>query len=895
MRVLLVAGVMAACVSRPHLTGAVSDEAPKLSSPKNDWWSLQPLSRPSIPTQAPGAPSYSNPIDSFIEQKRAEKGLKESRPADRQTLIRRLYFDLVGLPPTPERIEEFKADKDPLALEKLVDQLLDSPHYGERWARHWLDVVHYGETHGYDKDQPRPNAWPYRDYVIRALNEDRPYSRFVKEQVAGDVLYPGSRDGIEALGFVSAGPWDLIGHAEVPETKLDGRIARHLDRDDMVANTMQTFNSLTVQCAQCHNHKFDPISQEDYYSLQAVFAAVDRADKRYDKDPVVGQTRKRIVSRQSAIADRKKELQASIVARAGAPFDELDKKIGALEKSIRKGDAFGYHSAIEKRPDAVKWVQVDLGRGVTLSNIVLRACKDDFNGIGEGFGFPARFKVEISLESEFKEGVLVSDQSREDVSNPKLKPWIINTGGQAARHIRVTATKLAPRQDDYIFALAELAAYDSSGKNAALGAAVSALDSTEAPVRWQKANLTDGWYPGVVLLDSPELAPLRAERDALLAKATMESEREAVAQADRDLAAISEEIQKLPAPSVAYVATVHTGGGAFVGTGAKGGKPRPIHVLNRGSLDKPGREAVPGTLSCMEGLSSRFELPANHAEGERRAALAAWLADARNPLTWRSIVNRVWQYHFGRGLVETPNDFGKMGERPTHPELLDWLAVEFRDGGQSLKSLHRLIVTSATYRQSSQGVEAYAKIDSDNRYLWRMNRRKLEAESVRDSVLFVSGRLDLKMGGPSFKDFVVEKPEHSPHYEYHLHDPEDPKSLRRSVYRFIVRSQQQPFMTTLDCADPSMQVGRRNESVSALQALTLLNNSLMLSASRHFAAKIEARTGGTKEKVRRAFHEALGRLPAPEHEVELAAYAAEFGLTNFCRLLFNLNEFSFVD
>ena len=252
------------------------------------WWSFRPLSRPSLPAlSTTDANRVRTPIDAFILAKLREKGLTPSPEADRRTLIRRLTFDLIGLPPTPEEVDTFLADDRPDAYERLADRLLASPQYGERWGRHWLDVVHYGDTHGYDKDKPRPNAWPYRDYVIRAFNADRPYRRFVQEQLAGDVLFPGTADGIEALGFIAAGPWDFIGHAEVPESKIDGQIARHLDRDDMVANTMNTFASLTVQCAQCHNHKFDPIAQEDYYSLQAVFAALDRADKKYYSDPAI--------------------------------------------------------------------------------------------------------------------------------------------------------------------------------------------------------------------------------------------------------------------------------------------------------------------------------------------------------------------------------------------------------------------------------------------------------------------------------------------------------------------------------------------------------------------------------------------------------------------------------
>ena len=635
-----------------------------------DWWSLKPLHKSALPA----SPSV-NPIDAFVRAKLVEKRLKPSEPASKRTLIRRLHFDLIGLPPTPEQIAAFENDPAPAAYAKLVDSLLASERYGERWARHWLDVVHFGETHGYDKDQPRPNAWPYRDYVIRSFNEDKPYAKFVREQVAGDVLFPGTRDGIEALGFIAAGPWDLIGHAEVPESKIDGKVARHLDRDDMVQNTMQTFVSLTVGCAQCHDHKFDPIRQEEYYGLQAVFAALDRADRRYDVDPAVA------------------------VKRA------------ALNAKNQK--------------------------------------------------------------------------------------------------------------------LARIAGFDA------------------------------------------KIVP--------------------------DTLTVGRELAALPPQSVAYTGTVHTGSGAFAGTGADGGRPRAIHLLNRGSVTKPGAVVPPGGLSAVSGLSPKFDLPAGHSEGERRKALALWLSDSKNPLVWRSIVNRVWHYHFGRGLVETGNDFGRNGSLPTHPELLDWLAADFRDGGQSIKNLHRRIVLSETYRQACAGDAKAEKTDAGNQYLWRMNRRKLEAEAVRDSVLQLAGKLDLTMYGPSFRDFVIEKPEHSPHYQYHLHDPEDPKSHRRSVYRFAVRSQTQPFLTALDCADPSLQVDRRNQSQSPAQALALLNNDFMAVMAKHFAKRLEALPGEAKDRVRRGFLETTGREATESEMTALAAHAKKHGLASLCRLLFNLNEAAFVD
>jgi mono/diheme cytochrome c family protein len=887
-------------------SGAVWPKDHKLEAAKvasTDWWSLQPLVKP-VPPKLPDNWGR-NAIDAFIAAKHAELGLPHAAEADRRTLIRRLYFDLIGLPPTPEETEAFVADKRDDAYELLVDRLLESPHYGERWARHWLDVVHFGETHGYDKDKPRPFAWPYRDYVIRSLNADKPYGRFIEEQIAGDVLYPGTVDGVEALGFLSAGPWDFIGHAEVPESKIDGKVARHLDRDDMVTNTMATFNSLTVQCAQCHNHKFDPILQEDYYRLQAVFAAIDRTDKRYDADPAVAMRRGELVVLEQRLKQEQSAIELRIAERAGPKLKALDERIAELEKQARPGifpAEFGYHSGIEPKADSLKWVQVDLKSSVALSRVVLRPCHDDFNSIGDGFGFPVRFKVELSDDPAFagKPHVLL-DRTAEDFANPKLKPVEVSVEKLAGRYLRVTATRLAPRlANDFILAIAELEAYDAERRNVARDAEVSSLDSIEAPPRWRRTNLVDGLYPGAASTTADDLALLRSQRERLVDATARPEERESLATIAAQLAEAGKQIAALPPQQTCYVGAVHFGSGTFEGTGARGGRPRPIFVLHRGNVTQPGKEVQPGALTTLPQLSGDFELPPHHGEGQRRAALARWLTQREHPLTWRSIVNRVWQYHFGRGIVETSNDFGRNGQLPTHPELLNYLAVEFRDGRQSLKQLHKLIVTSSTYRQASSldaaaAVERATAIDAENRFLWRMNRRRLEAELVRDSVLQLAGKLDRRMYGPSFQDFVIEKPEHSPHYEYELHDPNDPKSHRRSIYRFLVRSQPQPLMASLDCADPSMQVDRRNESLSALQALALLNNGFMVTMSQHFGERIAKLPGTDVDRVARAFAEACGRSPTQKELAVLVAYAERHGWSNLCRLILNLNEFVFVD
>ncbi|MBI2825312.1 MAG: PSD1 domain-containing protein [Planctomycetia bacterium] len=582
------------------------------------WWSLEPLVR--RPAPAIESPWIRTPIDAFVLAKLDEHGLRRAPAADRRTLLRRLSFDLVGLPPEPAEVEAFLSDEAPDAYERQVDRLLASPRYGERWGRHWLDVVHYGESHGYDKDKPRANAWPYRDYVIAAFNSDKRYSRFVLEQLAGDVLFPDDPQATVATGFVAAGPWDFVGHTELREGTVDKAIARSNDRDDMVMTAMSTFVSMTVHCARCHNHKFDPIAQQDYYRLQAVFGGVDRADRPY----------------------------------RGA--DGTEKLVYAL-KSI---------------------------------------------------------------------------------------------------------------------------------------------------------------------------------------------------------------------------------------------EPRPVYVLARGDVKAPGEPASPGALECVKGLPREFALADAANEGSRRAALARWIADPANVLARRSIVNRVWHYHFGAGLVDTPNDFGRMGSPPSHPELLDWLAVEFLEQGESLKKLHKLIVTSNVYRQASTGDAENEKRDAGNRYLWRANRRRLDAEAIRDAVLATSGKLDLTMGGPSVRQFAF-KDDHSPVYDYARFDVDDPAAWRRSVYRFIVRSVPDPLMECLDCPDPSLLAPKRNTTLTALQALALMNNALFVRQAEHFAARVREMSADPASQIDAAYRLALARPPRAEEAQWLTEYAARHGLANACRLIFNSNEFVFVD
>lgn len=671
--------VLTACPVGLSVAGAPYDRPleGRISAP-SDWWSLKPIRKPTLPPvpRTLDANWVRTPIDRFILAKLHEKGLRPSPPADRRTLLRRLTFDLIGLPPTPEESEAFLADPAANAYEKVVDRLLASPQYGERWARHWMDVVHYAETHGHDQDRPRPHAWPYRDYLIRAFNEDRPYSRFVQEQIAGDVLFPDDPQGIVATGLLATGPWDESSLQSIMDDTADKRIAQYLDRDDMLSTVMSTFVSTTVHCARCHDHKFDPISQKDYYALQAVFAGVDKADRPYDAGVRVANRRRRLLSENA-------------------------------------------------------WLQ--------------------------------------------------------------------------------------------------------------------ALRNTTGPTLGQHV----------------------LERQ------------------------VAEQLAALPPPSLVYAAASDF---KPEGNFRPAKTPRPIHVLYRGDISKPREEAAAGALACMPELAHHFRLADPKYEGSRRAALARWITDPKNMLTWRSIVNRVWHYHFGRGIVATPNDLGRMGAAPTHPELLDWLAADFQESGGSLKRLHRLIVTSAVYRQSSRHQASAAAIDADNQYLWRMNRMRLDAESVRDAVLRVTGKLDLKMGGPSVKQFIQTPGIHvTPNVDYLSFDVDRPENYRRSVYRFIFRTLPDPFMDTLDCPDSSQLTPARNTSVSPLQALAMLNNRFMVRQSEHLAERAAKAGKDLPTQIRSLYLLALGREPTAKEMRALAEYAGKHGLANACRIVLNSNEFMFVD
>jgi hypothetical protein len=863
------------------------------------WWSFRPLAKPTPPAPKPTAGfTIRNPIDAFVLAKLTEKGLSPSLEADRRTLARRLYFDLIGLPPTPDEIDAFLKDTSPDAYEKLVDKLLASPHHGERMARHWMDLAHFAETHGHDQDRVRPNAWRYRDYLITAFNADTPYSQFVQEQVAADVLFPERPELTPALGFLAAGPWDESSLRDIREDAIDREVGRYLDRDDIVTTVMNTFQGLTVQCARCHDHKFDPITQLDYYRLQAVFAGVGRGDVSYDPDP--------------KMATRRKELRDALAALDRGDTTVLAKLGGAeFRKAVSEWEA-------RHRGEGVVWHVLDFTKVVSEQGATL-VKQPDGSVRSEGmrperdtYVATARVKQKgitaVRLELLADDGHPHKGPGRQDNGNLHLSEFSVAADGKTIALRNPTSDYDQP---GWMVAHAvdgkpttAWGIYPQVGKphEAVFEFREPVGDGSETELTFRLAQLHGGGHligrfrlsvtaamPPVKVGVVP--AAIRAVLATPADKRTPQQARELAAHVFRER--VTAELESLPAPQVVYAAAANfTPDGSHKPTPM----PRSVHVLKRGDIRKPAEVAEPGSVSCLPGMPGLFDLPANHAEGARRAALAKWVADPKNPLTWRVIVNRAWQMHFGRGLVATPSDFGKMGQPPSHSELLDWLAAEFRDNGISLKKLHKLIVTSSTYRQASRHGPKATAVDADNRYLWRGNRTRLDAEQVRDAILLISDRLDRTMGGPSDQQFAMRPGIHvTPVVEYGKFDWDRPQGHRRSVYRFVFRTLPDPLVDCLDGADASQLTAKRNESVTAPQALALLNNEFVLVHAKAFAAWLEKQSPNRDRQIALACERVWGRSPTVEETKAFVAYAAKHGLPNLCRVLFNSNEFLFVD
>ncbi len=875
------------------------------------WWSLQPLRNCSPPNRE----DSKHPIDAFVRDKLDSKGLRPAPPAEPHVLIRRLYYDLIGLPPSPAEVDEFVSNRDPAAYAILVDRLLSSPRYGERWARHWMDTAHFAETHGHDQDRIREHAWPYRDYLITAFNQDIPYHQFVREQLAADVLAASDPRTIAALGFLAAGPWDESSLRDIREDTLDREIGRSLDRDDMLTNVMNNFTSLTVQCARCHDHKFDPIPQSDYYALQAVFAGVERANRSYDAELSVQRTRQSLTQRRQSLATADSDLRSEL--------------LGSTMQQV------------------VKVWETNLANRATVWNVLTSQSASSMDG---------------STLVPQPDGSFVSTGDRPDRDTYVIRGGSTQSEITGLRLEVLTDTSLPKqgpgRQDNGNLHLSEMEVEVGSGNLVAIARASSDFDQTDWGIaRAIDGNATTAWgifpqvgkshvaifefkdavrlsaetpitvrlkqlHGGGHLIGRPRLsvtsdkAPLHvnavpSDIEAILSVESKlrTTEQQLTLALHYERERVDGQLASLPKLSMVYAAAADfvPDGGLKPPVG-----PRPIHRLERGDIRQPKEELTAGSLTCLALLPSRFLLAEPNRESARRAALAEWIVHIDNHLTWRSIVNRVWLQHFGRGIVDTPNDFGRLGSKPSHPELLDWLAIRFRDSGQSWKALHRLIVTSDTYRQKSSitesqhfdGLEVHSSprqdaaktVDTDNQLLWHMYRTRLDAECVRDAMLLISGQLDLRMGGPSDRQFGLKPGRHvTPVIDYGQFNLDGQSASRRSVYRFLFRTLPDPFMEALDCPAGDQIMPTRTNGVTVQQVLAMWNDALVLRQSEQLAKRLSSEKWSTPSQVELAFQLGLGRVPTVTELERFVAYAERHGLANFCRLLYNMNEFIFID
>ena len=721
-----------------------------------DYWAFKLPKKAPVPASA----DYEHPVDRFLDAARQEAGVKAGPRADPMTLVRRAYLDLTGLPPTLEQVDEFLADKERGAWERLIDRLLDSPHYGERWGRHWMDVARYADSTGFEQDYRRDNAWRYRDYIIDAFNDDKPYNQFLREQIAGDELDHVTDETLIATGFLRAGPRVNFREKDNPER-------RHDYLDDVLGTLGRGVLGMTVHCARCHDHKFDPILQKDYYSMQAsIFGYV--------------------------------EIDYPLLDRAGVrEYREKNAAIDAAQQPLR---------------DEIAEIEA-----------------------------PHRERLRTEL---------IKERFPENVQQAAFKPEAERTAGEQLLAAQVLS--INPPRRQVVEALSE-AEGDRWSK---LTAAVEALEAVRPPEPPMAEIVTDGDYryapdgPGDNVIGCPECRILPDEPGSFLHE--------------------------------------------------EGGPPfevPPNYFLIRGDPFSPGSPMSPGflTVATYGDPPTALPRPDGRTSG-RRLALAEWIASRDNPLTARVMANRIWHHHFGRGIVRTLDNLGRMGDAPTHPELLDYLAVEFMDRGWSVKEMHRLLMTSEAYRMASAHEDADSRAaDPENRLLWQYRPQRLEAEALRDAIMTVSGAIDLTVGGEPVFPHVPQELLLAARNGYWENQADGPDVWRRSVYVFRRRSLSFPFFETFDLPDQNQTAAARNVSTVATQALTLMNNEFVLNQARLFAERLErAAPGDVDRQVDLAYRIALTRPPAAEEARIARDLVSSQSLVDLTHVMLNLNEFLYL-
>ena len=822
-----------------------------------DWWSLQPLREAQPPAAGGALASWARtPIDRFLAAAMAAQGLSGSPEADRRTLIRRATYDLTGLPPEPDEVEAFVTDVRPDAYERLIDRLLASAAYGERWGRHWLDVARFGESHAYEQNHLRDTAWRYRDYVIRSFNQDKPFDRMVLESLAGDLVAKDDPLNEAGTGFLVAGPHDTV----VIQNK-DGQLQQRADDlDDMINATASAFLGLTVNCARCHDHKFDPVPQADYYRLQAVFAGVKHGERviatseerrRYEE--AVAPIRKgleaaeaRLKALREGAAGRLKHQRPQILARYRPAVDSQSTEERFKPERARfvrlhiTGTSNGGAPGLD---ELEVWTPGAEGRNAALASAgaKITASSTRKQEVGENI-YSEQFLIDGNFDKRW-----FGEERNRAVLTVELP------GEMAVARVLWSRDRLGGFQGKFTGTVVESYTVEVSidGRN------------------WKQVASSAGRLP----------YSERAQEEVLLKEVFKAGERGEWESLAASKAGLEAELARTPKLPVAYAGRFEQPAEA-------------TRLLKRGSVTDSGDVVAPASLSALEGVLPGFSLDANAPESERRLALARWITDARNPLTPRVIANRIWHYHFGRGIVGTPSDFGFNGEKPVHPELLDYLARRLLEMGWGLKPLHKEIMMSAAYRQSSRFDEAKSKVDSEARLLWRFPPRRLDAEQVRDAALAVSGKLNRKIGGPGFRLYRYTVDNVATYYPLEQFGEE---TYRRSVYHQAPRSVRVDLLGQYDCPDSSLPEPKRVVTTTPLQALVLLNNQFLLDQAKFFAERLTREAGRDAGKqAERAFWLAYGRSPSASELAAAVALIGKHGLASFCRAVLNANEFVYV-
>jgi len=869
-----------------------------------DWWSLQPIRRPEVPKN--DSDWVRKSIDQFVLNRLNESELKPSQVAANHVIIRRLYFDLIGLPPRPEDIASFEKEAGRnrnAAIRKLVDRLLDSRHFGERWGRHWLDVVRFGESQGFERDKMRSNSWYYRDWVIKALNDDMPYDRFVQLQVAGDVLHPNHPDSVTATGFLVAGPWDEVGQSM--RSKAMKAVVRQDEIEDYVGTIGQAFLGLTVNCARCHDHKFDPVRQKEYYRLASAVAGVRHGSREVVSDSNLKQTEEinqNIRKLQDEIARLASTVRNRLLQKSRAVATELPSLASPVarwdfEEDLT--DRIGEAHAVQ-HPDA----KIMDGRLVLDGQT------------GYASTHPIKFDLsEKTLEAWVKldsldqrAGAAISVHGTDGVTFDALvyaerDPMQWMAGSDFFKRTKSFQGSAESEANNKFIHVAVVYHADGTIAGYRNGKPYGAPYKTTSPIRFTSGK----WYvifglrcggPATErqlrgLLEAAQLYDRALTAEQI--EASYECEKAAITH-DVVVAAMNDKEKAQRSKLQHSIQTMrkarehHKPHSIYA---VVPNKAEVAHVLLRGNPARPGDEVTPGGVASVSGVRSDFGLASDSSDAERRKQLASWITDSHNPLFARVIVNRLWHYHFASGLVETPNDFGFNGGRPSHPQLLDYLASELIDSGWSLKHVHQLIVTSATYLQSSRYRADCAAVDADNRLLWRKTPMRVEAEVLRDSILAVAGQLNPQFGGPSYQDFKTFS-NNSQFYE--MIDADSPEVYRRTVYRTWIRSGRNHMLDAFDCPDPSTTTPKRAITTTPIQSLTLMNNSFVLRMADRFAERVKKDAGPDRSaQLNRVYQLAYGRTPNDQDTAVAREFIRRHGLPAFCRVVFNSNEFIYVD